>query len=292
MGEPAMIDKLVLNNTARGQFTKLNLTLGAVVFLSIALAGPKVVTTRLLPKAVGANVIFVIDVSLSMLAEDVAPNRLEKAKYIVSKAVDKLPQSKVAVVVFSGVAFPLVPLTSDHLSVQNALHATKADMLPVPGSSLEHAVKMAVRFKAKDNAEHSYVFLISDGEDHTANLNAVIDSAANSRLKIFTLGLGTRQGSTIPTREPYGKLVLKKDHNGRTVYTSLREQALKTIARRTDGKYLQVLNTQDGVNFITSTIKEAESTASTSKAIQSSEHIYQWLLGTALVLILFDSLLS
>ncbi|GEO04158.1 BatB protein [Adhaeribacter aerolatus] len=291
-GEPNMVNNLLIGYSTKRQLTKLHLKLAAIAFLLLALAGPKIIASQLRTETVGANVIFVLDVSLSMLAEDIPPNRLEKAKYIVSKAVNELTKSQIAIVVYSGIAYPLVPFTSDHESIKNALHGVNTNMLPIPGSSLKEAIEMAIRFKAKKNFGSNYIFLLSDGEDHLTIPNAILDSTVNKGFKIFTLGLGTLSGSPIPVRQANGRSVLKKDQDGKIVYTSLKDQSLKLLASKTGGQYKSILHTIDGVNFITTAVKEIESTYAASNTFRHYQSLFQWLLGLALVLLLIEIIIS
>ncbi|GAB3203319.1 Ca-activated chloride channel family protein [Pontibacter aydingkolensis] len=291
LGKPDLVAKLLIGHSRHVLVFQFLLLLFALSFLITAITDPRISIEKPQTNTTQSNVIFLVDVSLSMLAEDVPPNRLEKAKYIISQTIAELTNAKVSIILFSGISYPLVPLTYDHSDVQNSLAAIQADILPVPGSSISEALKIATIMHNSNYANDNRFILISDGEDHTSDTETLLDSIANTGIRIYTIGIGTSLGSTIPLRRSSGKLVLKTDASGLPVKTHLKADVLKMIAERTGAEYITVHTTKGAVEFI----RKAVVQNSTQEAYITAYYhrpLFQWLIGATLLLLLTEFFIS
>ncbi len=183
----------------------------------------------------GIEIVFAIDVSLSMLAEDIGPNRLERGKDIVRSVVQDFPESRFAVVAFGGRAVPVLPMTEDGYAVQSLLSVLSPETLTAPGTDIERAVESALDTFPEGSARHQAIVLISDGEYHSGNPSRAARSAAARGIPIFSITTGLEQGAVIPLTGGGAA----ETHDGEVIYTSADQSAMRRVAEATDGLHLQ-----------------------------------------------------
>lgn len=260
-------------------------------FLIIALVNPKMGTKLKTIKRQGVDVVFALDVSKSMLAEDIAPNRLEKSKQIISKIIDKLGSDRVGIIIYAGNAYPLLPITTDHAAAKMFLQNADPDMVSSQGTAINEALKLAKSYYDDDDQTNRYLFVISDGEDHQENVSYIAEEATKEGIKIYAIGVGTSKGGPIPLKREGTLIGYKKDRVGEVVITKLNDKTLKTIAADGNGEYLYGNNTSKTVDYIDELLLAADKKEFETKQFSDYKDQFQWFIGFGLLFLIFDTLM-
>ena len=187
----------------------------AFACLAIALVNPKIGTKLETVKREGVDIVFAVDVSKSMLAEDIAPNRLEKSKQLVTQIINNLASDRIGIIAYAGKAFPQLPITTDYASAKMFLQSMNTDMLSSQGTAIDEAIKLARTYYDDEEQTNRVLFIISDGEDHSDIAINLAEEAANEGIRIFTIGVGTANGGPIPIKRNGIVLNYKKDNTRR-----------------------------------------------------------------------------
>lgn len=244
-------------------------------------------------KREGIDLMFCIDISNSMNAEDIAPNRLERSKQAINNIINKLKGDRIGIVVFAGNAYVQLPITTDYAAAKLFLSTINTDLIPSQGTEIGTAINLAA--KSLGNSEHGKaIIIISDGEDHE-NGDAVkaAQEAVKNGIKIYTIGMGLEDGAPIPLYNQYGKRTgYKKDREGNIVITKLDDNMLRQIAEIGDGIYRRASNSNVGLDEIIDNINKAEKSEIDSKVFTDYEDQFQWFLGAAIVLLIIEILIS
>ncbi len=206
---------------------KLFLLILFIIFSTISLVNPKIGTELKTVKREGVDLVFAVDVSKSMLAEDIAPNRLEKAKRIVSEIINKLNNDRVGVIAYAASALPILPITDDYSTAKTFLQSLTTDMLSSQGTAVLESINLAKEFYDDENQTNRVLCILSDGEDHQIENQNITEIVKNSGITIITIGLGSTKGSPIPLKENDIVKSYKKDQNGDVVITKLNVDLLK-----------------------------------------------------------------
>lgn len=259
----------------------------SLVLLIIGLVNPKMGIALKTVKRSGVDIVFALDVSKSMLAEDVTPSRLEKAKLIISKIIDKLGSDRVGIIVYAGNAYPLLPITTDHSAAKMFLESANPDMVSSQGTAIGEAVKLAETFFDDDEQTNRYLFIISDGEDHSDSAKDLTKNANQNAIKTYTIGVGTDKGGPIPI-DKYGQIRYKKDADGNMVITRMHSDILKEIARQGNGKYIDGNKTMHVVSFVEDLITNSDKKEFEAKEFSDYKDQFQWFVGLGLLLLLID----
>ena len=237
----------------------------------------------------GIDVMIALDVSKSMLAQDIKPSRLERAKQAIGKLIDKLGNDRIGIVVFAGKAYLQMPLTGDHGAAKMYLSSATPDIVPTQGTVIGDALKMC--YSAFNTKEKKYksVILISDGEDHDEEAAKVASQMANEGVIINTIGIGSPDGTTItdPTTNES-----KRDNEGNVVITKLNEAELKTIAEKGNGIYQLYSNTDDIVAKLDAQLSNMDQRTVTEDALVNYESFFQYFLLLSLLLLVIDMVIS
>ncbi len=260
----------------------------AILALIIGLVNPKIGTKAENVKREGIDIVFAIDVSKSMLCEDVAPNRLEKTKQLVSQIMSKLGDDRVGIIAYAGSAYPVLPITTDFNSARMMLQSMNTDMLSSVGTSLVEAINLSAQYFEKDNKTSKLMIMITDGEDHTEGSEQAADEAKKLGLKIITIGVGTENGGPIPLKENGVLKGYKNDKDGNQVVTKMNSDILKKIAKSTNGGYISGNNTKDVVDFVNNELNTIQKTEFESTQMTNYQAQFQWFLGLAFFLLLLD----
>jgi len=222
----------------RGQ-ARLVLFLFAVLFLVLAAARPQVGSRVLAVKRSGIDVMVALDLSESMLAEDLAPNRITRARQEIQSLIDRLRGDRIGLVAFAGDAFVQCPLTLDYASARMFLRFMDTNLVPVPGTSIARAIEVATNAFEETETKFKALVLITDGEDHEGAVDAAVQKAKEAGVRIFAVGIGTQKGQPIPDRDAHGQLKdYKRDQKGDVILTQLDSRQLESICRATGGRYL------------------------------------------------------
>ncbi len=263
----------------------------AFACLVIAMVNPKMGTKLETVKREGVDIVFAVDVSKSMLAEDIAPNRLEKAKQLVTQIINNLASDRVGIIAYAGKAFPQLPITTDYGSAKMFLQSMNTDMLSSQGTAIGEAIQLAKGYYDDDQDTNRVLIIISDGEDHGELATQVAQEAYEQGIRIFTIGLGDVKGGPIPEKRNGVIVNYKKDRNGETVVTRLDEETLKSIANEGHGSYINGRDTAKVVEHIRDILNKMDKTEFEAKQFADFESQFQWFLGAAIFFLLIDILL-
>ena len=263
----------------------------AVGFLMIGLINPKIGTKLETIKREGVDIVFAIDVSKSMLAEDVAPNRLEKSKQLVTQIINNLASDRVGIIAYAGKAFPQLPITTDYASAKMFLQSMNTDMLSSQGTAINEAIELSRNYFNDDEQTNRVLIIISDGEDHNDLSVEVAEAASEEGIKIYTIGVGSEKGGPIPLKRNGVVMSYKKDQNNETVITKLNEETLRLIANEAKGGYINGSQTAAVVEQIRAVLSAMDKKEFEAKEFAEYKDQFQWFLGIGLFFLILDVLL-
>lgn len=264
----------------------------SIAMLLVALSGPQIGTRMVEVTREGSDIAIVIDVSQSMLAEDITPNRMMKARHEVVKFLGRLHGDRVALVPFAGVAFVQVPLTLDYAAVNSILHALEPGMIPQPGTSLSAAIKQAQRAFREESKAQKIMMLITDGEDHETGAIDQAKEAARENIIIYTIGMASPSGGPVPIKNTSGRITgYKQERGGGTIISRLNEKLLMDIARITGGEYFRSTAVGSEFKQIFNKVAKLDKEEFEAREFTDYEHRFQWFLLAALLLIVLAELI-
>ena len=271
---------------------KLNLKLIieclAVLFLSIGLANPKIGTELKSINREGVDIVFAVDVSKSMLAEDVAPNRLLRSKRIISEIINSLSSDRVGIVAYAAQAIPQVPLTTDFASVKNFLQIIDTDMLSSQGTSIDAALNLSANFFDQNSETNRVLILLSDGEDHDDIPESIINLIIENNINLISIGVGQDSGSTIPIKINGTVDSYKKDNNGEVVITKRNSEILKKIASSSGGEYIDGNITEETLESVKAKLDEIDKSEFETSQFVEYKQQFQIFILIALLFIIAD----
>ena len=238
-GDPALLQSLMPDVSSFNRELKMWLAMLAVGFLIIAICRPQFGLKTEVRKRKGIEAIIAMDISNSMLAEDVKPSRLEKAKMLVSSIVDKMTDDKIGLVVYAGEAFTQLPITSDYVSAKMFLGSISPSLITTQGTDIRRAIELASKSFTPNQNVSKAIFVITDGEDNEGGVIEAVKEATEKGIKIYVLGVGSPKGAPIPIP---GQNQYIKDNNGNVVVSKLNEEMCKEIAQNGEGAYIYVDN--------------------------------------------------
>lgn len=283
-----LLRKLSPNRSiAKGVLKVLLISLG-LACLAVALANPKFGTKLDTVKREGVDIVFAVDVSKSMLAEDIAPNRLEKSKQLVTQIINNLASDRVGIIAYAGSAFPQLPITTDYSAARMFLQALNTDMVSSQGTAINEAIELAQTYFNDADQTNRILVLISDGEDHEGEIEGIAEQAAKEGINIYTIGVGTSRGGPIPIKRNGVVQSYKKDNNGETVITRLDEDILRKIASAANGAYIDGRVTNEVVTEMTEVLQNMDKKEFESKQIADFKDQFQWFLGLGLFFLLLE----
>jgi len=228
-----------------------------------------------------------------MSAEDIKPNRLEKAKYQISNLINKLRGDRVGLIIFSGDAYVQIPLTTDYSAANLFLSAVDFKSVPQPGTAVANAINLAIRSFDYKAGTQKVIVVITDGEDHEGDITEAVNDAVAKDLKIFTIGLGSPDGVPIAIFNSQRQAIgFKKDKDGNTVLTKLNESILKEIASNGNGKYYRGNNYEDYLDVIFKELSSLEKTEYGTKKVTDYEDRFYYFLAPAIFLLILEFFIS
>ncbi|WP_324024939.1 VWA domain-containing protein [Maribacter sp. BPC-D8] len=284
-----LLKRLTPNRSYNKGGLKLVVFILALALMIVGLVNPKIGTKLETVKREGVDIVFAVDVSKSMLAEDIAPNRLEKAKRLVSEIINQLASDRIGIIAYAGQAYPQLPITTDYGAAKMFLQGMNTDMLTSQGTAIDQAIELATTYYDDAEQTNRVLFIISDGEDHSegSTLDAVED-AVDEGIIIYTIGVGKEKGAPIPIKRNGILESLKKDIQGETVITRLNESVLVDIANEGDGQYIDGSNTDAAVEFIKEELLKMDKKEFEAKQFAEYKDQFQWFIGGALLLLFLD----
>jgi len=284
----AILKRLSPNKSVFKSVLKIVVLCLAFASLTMALVNPKIGSKLETIKREGVDIVFAVDVSKSMLAEDIAPNRLDKSKQLVTQIINNLASDRVGIIAYAGKAFPQLPITTDYGSAKMFLNNMNTDMMSSQGTAINEAIELAKTYYDDDQQTNRVLVIISDGEDHSEAAARVAEEAAEAGIRIFTIGVGDLKGGPIPIKRNGVILNYKKDRRGETVITKLNEDTLKDIANEANGVYINGNNTAEVVKEIKDILNKMDKTEFESKQFAAYESQFQWFLGFGILLLFID----
>ena len=284
---PKLVD-LLSSSTSRGRIIlKQILVIAGIAALFIALARPQYGYIWQEAKSRGIDIVFAVDTSNSMLAKDVRPDRLSRAKLAISRLVDRLHDDRIGLVIFAGTSFVQLPVTADYISAKMFLGEVDTGSIPIQGTAIGDAIITAARGFSPQSEKSRAIIVISDGENHEDDAVEAAKTVADSGIKVYTIGVGSAEGEPIPMG---GDLL--KDKNGEIVVTRLNEQMLKEIAAAGGGSYVHAGNQEFGLNPIIDEISMMEDERLSSIVFEEYDELYMYFLGIALGIFVIEMLIG
>jgi len=283
------LDRLGPNQSLIKSWIKFVVWALCIAALIIALVNPKLGTKIETVTRQGVDVVFAVDVSKSMLAEDVAPNRLEKSKQLVTQIINNLVGDRVGVIGYAGSAFPQVPITTDFASAKLFLNNMNTDMVSSQGTAINEAINLSKTYYNDQEQTNRVLFIVSDGEDHQEQDQDAVAAAVASGIQIYTIGVGSSAGAPIPIKRNGILQYYKRDQDNNQVITKLNAQNLQNIAEWGQGIYIDGTQTKEVVAQVQDILNAMDKTEFESKQFTDFKDQFQWFLVLALVLLLADS---
>jgi len=288
--DPTLLDVLSPSQSIFKGSLKLVLALLVLACMSFALVNPKIGTKLETVKREGVDVVFALDVSTSMLAEDIAPNRLEKSKQLVRQIINTLAGDRIGIIGYAGSAFPLVPITTDFSSARLFLSGMNTNMVSSQGTAMTQAIEMAETYYNDIEQKNRVLFLISDGEDHQGDYASIAAQATKKGIRIYTIGVGTTAGAKIPIKRGGVVQSYKRDKDNQVVITKLNKETLQEIAEAANGEYLDGSNTKELVGQVQNILSGMDKKEFDAKQFSDFKDQFQWFLAGALLFLLLDVL--
>lgn len=267
---------------------KLILVLSAIFTIVFALSDPQFGSKLEKVKKKGSEIIIALDVSNSMLSEDIQPNRLERAKQAISKLTERLENDRLGIIVFAGDSYIQVPMTTDYAAVKVFISSINTNIVSKQGTAIGSAINLAVNSFTPETEMDKALIIITDGENHEDDAVAAAELASEKGITIHTIGMGSVDGAPIPIRKENGQTIFQKDNEGNVVVSKLDQAALQQIASAANGIFIRANNTQIGLNKLFEQINKMEKQEIETKVFTEFEHRFQYLLGLALIFLVID----
>jgi Ca-activated chloride channel family protein len=287
-GDQALMDQLSADYSKGKPITKIILALIAFALIIVACANPQLGTRLEEVKREGVDIIIALDVSNSMKAEDIRPNRLERSKQVISRLIDKLQNDRIGMIVFAGQSYVQLPITTDYAAAKLVLTTIETDLIPTQGTCIDCAIKMAEESFVGNDNKHKTLVIITDGENHEEDAVEAAKKANDKGIIIHTIGMGSLEGAPIPVYRNGAQVDFLKDNNGNTVVTKLEPLTLERIAAEGKGVFIQASNSDDGLNTILGQINKMEKKTFGTKQFTGFEDRFQYFLLAGLILLLLE----
>jgi Ca-activated chloride channel family protein len=283
-----MLERLAPLRSNKNGLLRRVLVLLAIYLAFIGLANPKIGTQLGTVKREGVDLVFAIDVSKSMLTEDIAPNRIEKAKRIVAETLSELKGDRVGIITYAASAFPQLPITTDYGAARMFLKGVNTDMMSSQGTAILEAIKLAGTFFDPNAETRRVLVLLSDGEDHNeTGVDIIAETANQANIQIITVATGTTSGGPIP-EGGIAKGSFKKDSEGNVVISKLNKDVLEELADSTNGVYIDTPTTEATISTISDFLAQLDKTAFETQTYSNYKDQFQWFIAIAFVILVIE----
>lgn len=290
-GNPELLAQLMPNvSDTRPTIKYLFLMLG-MAFIILGLAQPQFGSKLKKEKRKGVEVVIALDVSNSMLAEDIQPNRLERSKRAISKMVERMHDDRIGLIVFAGDAFVQLPITNDYASAKLFLSSVNTGIVPVQGTAIGKAIELGMRSFSPETEKNKALIIITDGENHEDDAVAFANEAAEKGIIVHTIGMGLPKGAPIPVINKRGQKDYRRDKDGKVVVTKLNEDMLQKIAAAGKGIYIRANNSKIGLSRLFDEINKLEKVEMESKVYSEYDEQFQVLLALGIFFLLLEAIL-
>lgn len=288
-----MGNRLLLGESPRLRWIRVIILSLAIVFMVIAAAGPQINGGKEKVKIRGIDIVVAMDVSTSMLAQDLKPSRIEKAKLALTDLLEKLEGDRLGVVVFAAQPYTVLPLCDDRSAAEMILNTVSVETVSAQGTDIASAIDHAVfSFNGSESDRGKAIIVISDGENHEEDAADAAARAAEKGIIVCTIGIGSSSGTTIPVKDENGKVTNKRDGSGNEVITKLNDAALKEIAREGNGSYVKATNSDLGLNEIMGQLRELSKTTSETERYTSFTPVYYFASAFVVLLLIVELLMA
>lgn len=291
MGVPEVVDRLMPMKPSYKHTVKFVLSFLATACLVVALANPQLGKGYEKVKRSGVDLMIALDISRSMLAEDVQPNRLEQARQFISRLTEELSGDRIGLIIFAGNAYLQMPLTSDYVAAKTFLKTINTELAPTQGTAIGDAIRMADQAFEQGDQQFKVVLIISDGENHEGEAIEAAEEVAEKNVVIYTLGVGTSKGGPIPEIRN-GQQDFKRDQSGSIVLSRLNETMLQQVAATANGEYFQIRPGSGLVGEVMDRLQRVEKKDFEERVFTDYEDQFQWFLAMAILLITIDFFVS
>ncbi|TRZ76951.1 MAG: VWA domain-containing protein [Bacteroidetes bacterium] len=286
-GEFHLIHRLIPEFSTGRLIFKFVLLMISFAFLVLALADPQTGSKMEKYQRKGIDVMIALDVSNSMLAEDIRPSRLERAKQSISKLIDRLDGDRIGIIVFAGKAYNQLPITTDYGAAKMFLSAINTNIVPVQGTAIADAIDMATGAFGQ-SIHNKAIIVISDGEDHQGDVLEKTEVAAKKGIVFYAVGMGIPEGGPIPVYNGDTRSGYKKDRDGSTIITRLDESLLQRIASLGKGMYVRANNSEEGWRKVFDDLNKIEKSELESRQFSDYEDRFQYFIGFSLLFLIFE----
>ena len=286
-GDEALVSRLMPSYSEGKTWIRLVLFSIGFIFFIIGLSRPQIGARLKEHETKGAEIMIVLDVSNSMLAEDYSPNRLERAKLAISRLVDKLRDERIGLIVFAGNSFVQLPITTDYVSAKMFLNSISTESVPVQGTAMGDAISTAMKSFSLQSEKSRAVIVITDGDNHEDDPVSAAQQAAELGVRVFTIGVGSPEGKPIPFE---GELL--KDKNGEIVVTRLDESILRDVADAGNGLYVRAGTSEFGLNPVINEIKKMEDEKYSSVVFEEYDEQFMNFFAIALIFFVLEMLVG
>ena len=286
-GDETLMSQIMPSYSQTKVWVSLSLFIIGFFFFVIGLSRPQIGAALKERETKGAEIMIVLDVSNSMLAEDYSPNRLERAKLAISRLVDKLRDDRIGLIVFAGNSFVQLPVTTDYISAKMFLNTISTESVPIQGTAIGDAISTAIRSFSAQSEKSRAIIVITDGENHEDDPVAAAKQASELGIRVFAIGVGSPEGKPIPLN---GELI--KDKDGNIVVTRLEEKILKEMAAAGDGVYVRAGNSEFGLNPIIEQINKLEDEKYNSIVFEEWDEQFMYFFAIALVFFVIAKLIG
>ncbi|MDP4266879.1 MAG: VWA domain-containing protein [Bacteroidota bacterium] len=287
-GDNSIISSLMPDQSPKRQNFKIIILLFAYTFLILGIADLQVGSKIANVKAKGIDLIIALDVSNSMLCEDVTPNRLERAKQAISKIIENMGDNRIGLVVFAGQAYTQLPITTDYYAAKMFLSQITTDMVPTQGTDIGEAIRHSVESFGTEKAKNKAIVIITDGENFEDEPIAEAKNAVDKGIAVYTIGIGLPGGGHIPVLSNGIKIGYKKDKDGNTVVTKIDDNMLQKIAAAGNGAYFRMTNSNAGLNALLEKLDKMEKKETGSKIFTEYEDRFQYFILPAFILLILE----
>ncbi|MBS1647995.1 MAG: VWA domain-containing protein [Bacteroidetes bacterium] len=292
LGDYTLIKNMIPDASRSKPIVKFILYCFALTFLILAICNLQTGSKLQKVKREGADIMICLDVSNSMLAEDLKPNRLERAKQAIEQMINKLQGDRIGIIVFAGEAYTQLPITIDYASAKLFLNAISPNMIERQGTDISTAIEKAAESFGKDEGKNKAIIIITDGEDHEEDAIKAAEEAGKNGISINTIGIGSDAGVPIPIYNNGVPSGYKKDKEGNTVVTKLNQQLLQSIAGAANGVYVKANNADVGLDAVFNKINELEKKQFESNMYTDYDDQFQWFAGVALLFLIIEFVIS
>ena len=269
----------------------LAILIGSSMFV-IAMINPKIGTKIETFQRLGVDIVFALDVSKSMLAEDIIPSRIDKSKQLIGQIINNLGGDRIGIVAYAGKAFPQLPLTTDYSSAKMFLQNMNTEMLSSQGTAIDEAIRLSSTYFDQDQSTERLLFIVSDGEDHNDLSYEMAELAAKNNITIYSIGVGTKKGSPIPIKKNGIVMNYKKDSNNEVVITKLNKIHLENISEKTGGKFINGSVTEDVINEVIQILENTEKKEFDTQKFSDFEDQFQWFIFIGFVFVVLDTFMK